>query len=236
MEYRPFENLVGQINLNGPSLDEPSQESVQEKPSQKAIDVFCREVLADNPEIKGQVITQMRKMADLNLSLPLVHITSEAVKYNDNTVKSSGFLENINQNGLRPRDTNVAAFVQRQNTTELALPDYFAAQPELFIKDLVLILRRYVHHGVRTNKNIYENKNEGEGVPVMILVDGHTNLIKGSDFDDHFILADKVLPDKIIGKIDLDQARDLHSITDIASIASQMLEQVDTYYSGQKMD
>jgi len=236
MEYRPFENLAGQINLNGYLLDRSDQEPAQEKPSQKEIDVFCREVLADNPEIKDQIITQMQKMAGLNLALPLVHITSEVVKYPSNTIKSSGFLENINQNGLRSRDTNVAAFVQRQNTTELASPDYFTDQPELFIKDLILILRRYVHHGVRTNKNIYENKNEGEGIPVMILVDGHTNLIKGSDFDDHFILADKVLPDKIIGKIDLDQMRDLHSTIDIASIVGQMLDQIDTYYSDQKID
>ena len=95
-----------------------------------------------------------------------------------------------------------------------------------------MVLERYAHHGFRANKSALGNiDGDGKGVPAMIVIDGGLSLEHGSDYDDHYILKNGAAPDKIIGKINLDEHNHHRSEKDVAYIAEKILKLVDSYYA-----
>ncbi|MBI3952375.1 MAG: hypothetical protein HY336_00260 [Candidatus Doudnabacteria bacterium] len=197
--HRPFRALAGQRFESG------SDSQPEAKKSQRPLDVFSRELLESNPEVKLSIESVMAFLAESGLELPAIHITSGEIRTPEGTVPT-GFLKNIHTFGLKRRQSNLAVFIKRKPYEEIAGPEFFRANPEEFIKDLYLILKRYAYHGLRTNKDaLGEKKNAGNGAPVMLLVEGPLKLDKGSDYDDHYIAKDPIKPGKIFGDLELDK-------------------------------
>ncbi|NMB70508.1 hypothetical protein GYA27_04955 [candidate division WWE3 bacterium] len=160
-----------------------------------------RETLEANPEIRDKIVSVFSAID----TVPAIHITSRAFENKEGRY-SSGFLENIQANGFREKDTNVGVFMKRDGTRHLAISDDFVNSPEKFLKELEILLNHYYHHGVRTNKNVLGNtQTESIGIPTMLIVDiSDTKLIPGSDYEDHYKLGESVAGNKIIGEIDLE--------------------------------
>lgn len=201
-------------------------EKNKSKLSQKEIDIFCRELLEQNPELKIKIVEKMEKLKEGGEFLPIVHITSRAIRSEQGGDDlDTGFLENIKNEGFHRRDTNVAVFVRRGTRTSPAEPDFYIEKPEEFIKALRIFLQRYSHHGLRTNKNILgENRDSGQGVPIAVVIDGSVPIEHGSDYDDHYILKSMVTPDKILGEIDLDGCYHSQKSENIIKFAKALLE------------
>lgn len=203
----------------------------QEKPSQKQVDIFCREVIENNADLKEGILKCMHTLSEKNIPMPVIHITSSAIQIGENRV-DTGFIKNIMNNGFKKKDTNVSAFVERSRENLLASPSYFELHPEEFVKAIKLFVKRYIHHGFRVNKNILgELKNGGVGIPEMMIIDGDLELQHGSDYDDHYVLKEGASPDKIIGSINLSEHNSSSSPKDIDYIASKFIELLQNYYT-----
>lgn len=233
MKHRPFEQYFQQNPLE---LSRETAHNLKEKVSKKEIDIFCRELLENNPELKEGILRQMENLKMQNLPMPIAHITSRAIKKGEEMV-STGFVENIEKNGFRKRDTNIGAFVERGKKTSIAKPDYFIEKPEEFIKSLRLFLQRYLHHGLRTNKQtLGEYRDSESAVPVIIFIEGDVKLEHGSDYDDHHILKEGVTPEQILGTVDLNEDISSKSKDDIAYVAKSLLELLASRYGEQQKE
>ncbi len=200
-----------------------------EKPSQKTLDIFARNLLEQNPELKTSILSTMQLLNQERLELPVIHITSVGIKKDEETV-TTRFIENIKQNGFRSRHTNVGAFVKRGNKTQRATAQYFIYHPEEFVKSFYLLLQRYAHHGKRTNKEVLgENRDLGEGIPEIIIIEGNVELERGSDYDDHFTLAQGASADQIIDEIDLESYKPYRE--HLNELLKQFLEKISAYYT-----
>lgn len=233
MKYHPLEQYFQQ---NPIELSEKTTPDSEERVSKKEIDIFCRELLANNSELREEISRQMENLSAQNLPMPIIHITSKAIKRGDEMV-STGFVENIEEKGFRKRDTNIGAFVERGRKTSIAKPDFFIKKPEEFIKSLRLFLQRYLHHGTRTNKQaLGEFRDSGSAIPAMILIEGGVKLEHGSDYDDHYILKEGTTPEQIIGIFDLNEDRNPISKDGVAYIAKKLLELLAIHYSKQQKE
>lgn len=231
MKYRPFEQYFQQNPTKFSTGIEPN---LKERISKKEIDIFCRELLENNSELKEKILRQMENLKEKNLPMPITHITSAAVKSGGGMI-STGFVENIKTHGLRKRDTNVGVFVVRDKETTIAKPEFYIRKPEEFIKSLRLFLQRYLHHGVRTNKQaLGELRGEGGATPVMVVIEGGVELGHGSDYDDHYILKEGAAREQIIGTINLDSGVSSGSQDDVARVAESLLDLLSSYLGGQK--
>jgi hypothetical protein len=234
MKHRPFEQYFQQnpLELSG----ESHSPKLKEKVSKKEIDIFCRELLENNPELKEEILRQMENLKMQNLPMPVVHITLSTIKRGEEMV-STGFVENIKKNGFRKRDTNIGAFVERGKKTSIAKPDFFIEKPEEFIKSLRLFLRRYLHHGLRSNKQaLGEFRDSKKAKPAMIFVEGDVKLEHGSDYDDHYILKEGATPEQILGIVNLNEDRSSEPKGDIAYVAKSLLELLDSRYGEQQKE
>ncbi len=228
MKYRPLNEALSQMNF---PVESPNKKVPQERISKKEMDIFCRDVLERHPEIQEMIEEQMEILEERGVHMPVLHITSRAIRDVHGNEMSTHFVEHIREEGFRPRDTNVGAFIRRENSPVVAQPNFFKTHPEEFIKSLRLFLQRYIHHGLRTNKNVLgDARGTGVGVPTMIILDGGVTLEKGSDRDDHYILKDGASPDQIIGIIDLDERCQSISHDSVAYVARVLLEKIHAYY------
>ncbi len=161
------------------------------------------------------------------IPMPFIHITLEKVLKDDSQVIPTGFVESILTEGTR-LNTNGATFVKRslEENATLADPAYFIDHPESFVEDLALMVQRYTHHGIRTNKKSLgmgygykTNKQTDKGSPTMIIVDRDAIPLKrGKDGDDHYVLLERSTPSKIIGTLKLDsfESMDKHTALELA--------------------
>ncbi len=203
----------------------------QGKPSQKQIDIFCREVIEKNVGLKENILKCMHTLSEKNAPMPVVHITSNAIQIGENKI-DTGFVKNIMNNGFKKKNTNVGVFLEGSRKNLLANPSYFELHPEEFVKAIKLFVKRYIHHGFRANKNILgELKNDGVGVPEMMIIEGDLELQHGSDYDDHYILKEGASLDKIIGSINLGEHNSASSLEDIDYIVSKFIELLYGYYT-----
>ena len=231
MKHRPFEQFFQQ---NPTKLSKEATPDSKEKVSKKEIDIFCKEILEQNPQLREEILRQMENLKAQNLPMPIAHITSKAIKKDGDTI-STGFTENIKKEGFRKRNTNVGAFVKRGKETSIAKPDFFIEKPEEFIKSLRLFLQRYLHHGLRTNKQVLGKfKDSKSAIPVIIFIEGDVKLEHGSDYDNHYILQQGAAPEQIIGIIDLNEHKNLKSKDDIIYIAKKLLKLLDIHYDKQQ--
>ncbi len=199
----------------------------REKLSGKESDVFARNLLEQNPKLKDEIILVCQLLNQNHLELPLIHITSSNIIENGETIPT-GFLENIQEKGFRKRHTNVGVFVNRDKKERARAKDY-VSKPEDLIKSALLLLQRYSHHGSRTNKTaLGENLNRGTGQSIMLIVDGNTNLERGSDYDDHYILVNDVGAEKIIGGVDISSLQPYKE--HLVEILQEMLEKIKLFY------
>lgn len=214
----PFEILKNvEFSENPPAV-------VPEKVSKKPMDVRVRNMLEANPELKEKIIRGMQKLEIASRSLPFVHITTDRIVSQDDSQRDAGMVEKIQKTGFKARHTNVGAFVVRRNETRLAQPTDYEKTPGDFLKSLTILLQRYWHHGSRTNKDIYKNqRDEGKGLPIMLLLEGTFGIERGTDYDDHYILTENVPAHAIIGKINLESES---GITDdmIVGVANKILD------------
>lgn len=193
---------------------------MQEKISLK--DKHYLDLLKSDPELEGQIADAMTKLDEHGLSVPVFHITSRAVRLPDGGESSTGYLENIAQNGLRANDTNVAALMERGPDAHIAPPSYFKNHPHKFLRAIATSLQHYGHHGSRTNKaSLDDRRDQGKGVPVMLVIDPtDVLLIPGTDYDDHFMLGEPVDSSRIIGAIELSGRRPIDP-NDVAQVAKE---------------
>jgi hypothetical protein len=189
------------------------------------------DTLQAQPELEALITHGMDRLTQAGLAVPVFHITSRAVRLPDGSEQSTGYVENITQNGFRARDTNVAVFTQREdNIVHIADPQYFAEKPYKFLRAMAESLGRYAHHGSRTNKaTLGEHRDEGTGLPTMLIIDASkTPLVPGSDYEDHFMLGETVSPTLIVGDVDLYGKKPINT-EDVATIAEEFLRQTEKY-------
>ncbi len=230
MKHQPFEGLHTMLDQQLlPSMIEKGQQ--KERISKKEIDLFCRELLEENPLLRETITKQMSFLREHKLPLPAVHITSKSLVQENGIHQDTGFVENIKKNGFRKRDTNIGVFIKRGQRPTPAKPEYFEANPQEFLKSIRLFLERYTRHGLRTNKSILGSfKEKGTGIPTMILIQGNLALEHGTDYDDHFILKEGTSPQEIIGSVDLEEHYRPTSKEDLLHVTQEILKQVDLYY------
>lgn len=217
-----MERLRNLSDLSNYSFTEKDINETQspEKSSQKPIDVFSRELLAKYPELETRITETIKEMVAQKKLLPLIHFTSDKIRKSDGSEVSTGFVENIVNNGFRARDTNVGGFIGKKNL--LGDPSQFD-KAELLVKAYKKILDKYLHHGIRTNKAVLQNMEKGMGLPVMIVVNGDLPVEPGTDYDNHFILKNQSHTDDIIKIISM-HGRKSSQIDDVALSLSELLD------------
>lgn len=208
------------------------QVEVEEKTSLK--DRPYLDILREQPELEALITDVMKKLEDEAAAVPIFHITSRAIRYSDGSEQSTGYLENIAQQGLRPKDTNVAALMEREPVTQIAEPSYFKENPHKLLRSMSTSLQHYAHHGSRTNKASLENqRDQGKGTPVMLIIDpSNLALVSGTDYDDHFMLAEVADPSLIIGVVEL-TGRKVGRTTDVAEITRDYLQTIQDHLNSQ---
>jgi len=206
--------------------EEPPQKD--ERPSLK--DVPYLDILEQRPGLTATIKTTMNQLAAAGMDVPVFHITSRAIRFADGSEQTTGYLESIQQYGLRARDTNVAALMERESSAHIAPPGYFAQNPHKLLRAMAESLSHYAHHGSRTNKQtLGENRDAGAGVPAMVVIDASgVPLIQGSDYHDHFMLGEAVPPSRITGVLDLAGRRPINT-SDVASITEEFLAATAKY-------
>jgi hypothetical protein len=216
---------LSQLALSDEVVATATRES---RPSLK--DAPYLDVLARRPELERDITTAMAKLKLAGLELPVLHVTSRATRFPDGTEHSTGYLENIQANGFRARDTNVAALVQRGPTTHVADPEYFAENPHKLLRAVGDSLGRYAHHGVRTNKqSLGGQRDAGRGVSTLLVIDAaDVPLIPGTDYDDHFMLGGEVSAGHIMGSIDL-EGKKAGNPEDVAAVVQDMVGMAAQY-------
>ncbi len=196
-------------------------------PRQSKKDAPYVAVLKDNPTLTEDINSTMQRLIEKGIPMPVIHITAEKMRLADGTEVSTGYRESIDTQGFRPRDTNVAAFVERGNSVHLANPQYFLRHPYKLLRNIAEVVEHYKHHGSRTNKaSLGENREQGRGLPAMMIIDSRgVQLLKGTDYDDHFILHNPVPATNILGSISLD-GRNTHNTQDLKAITEEFLESI----------
>lgn len=222
--HNPFENLK-----DTQFSDREGQLSEQEKTSKKAIDITVRKLFESNPKLRERIVNVMGDLCASSEALPLIHITADTIILQDGSERDSTMVQRIEGQGFRGRHTNVGAFVVRKDQTRLAEPKDYEKYPEDFLKSLITLLKRYWHHGSRTNKDIYaEQRDQGRGVPIMLLLQGDLPLERGTDYDDHYILKEDVSSDVILGNIRLETENGVNNDM-ILRTANDLLEIIDSH-------
>lgn len=190
------------------------------------------DILQKQPELAETIGDTMDRLTQAGLEVPVFHVTSRAIRFPDGSEQSTGYLENISQNGFRARDTNVAAFMERSVSARIADPGYFADNPHKFLRAMAESMGRYVHHGSRTNKQTLDkHRDAGVGLPTMVVIDASgVPLVPGSDYDDHFMLGEVVPSSRIIGNIDLTGRKPIN-LDDVTVVAEAFLKQTEQYAS-----
>lgn len=188
------------------------------------------QALEESPKLGEQIRQALRRLAEKGIPMPIVHVTSRAVHHVDGTEISTGYIENIQKNGFRPRDTNVAAFTERGNSVRIGSPDYFLSNPHKLLRDMAEIISHYQYHGIRTNKtSLGKIKDQGVGIPTMLVIDTRgVQLLKGTDYDDHFRLYNQVPASNIMGAIDLD-GKNSSDISDIKTVTREFVDRIDSF-------
>ncbi len=192
------------------------------------------DLLHSQPELAAAITDTMQRIAEHDIEVPIFHITSRAIRYPDGSEQSTGYLENIAQNGLRARDTNVAALVERGDTTHIASPEYFAQNPHKLLRSMAESLGHYSHHGSRTNKASLGGMREaGVGTPTMLVIDAtDVPLVPGTDYDDHFMLGETVPASKIMGYVDLAGRKPINP-EDVAAVTYDYLDAINDHIQPQ---
>jgi hypothetical protein len=193
------------------------------------------DVLEREPELEVAIRDVMDRLAQTEIDVPLFHITSRAIRFADGSERSTGYLESIQQHGLRARDTNVAALMERDASVYIAAPEYYAKNPHKFLRAMAESLSHYAHHGSRTNKEtLGEQRDAGVGVPALVMIDASdVPLIPGSDYDDHFKLGEVVPPSRIVSVLDL-AGRKPANPEDVADIAGEFIAAASKYADSAK--
>jgi len=214
---------------------EDSQQNNPQKNLIKLPDRIYSEALKNDEELNNKIIQTMKSLVDSGIAMPVLHFTSKGIKLDGEPEVSTGFVENIKLNGFRARDTNVAAFVKREQKTFIAEPQYFLENPYKILSDVSKIINRYSYHGTRTNKeSLQSNRDKGIGVPVVLVIDAsRANLQKGSDYDDHFILKNHISPDFIMGVINVNNNQD--QINKTKSFTSELMTKIGEYVEDKKL-
>jgi hypothetical protein len=189
------------------------------------------QAIQEVPELGERITQTLRSLSEHRIPMPITHVTSRTVRYEDGTEVSTGYIENIQANGFRPRDTNVGAFIERGNSVRIGSPEYFAANPHKFLRSIAEIISHYKHHGIRTNKpSLGEAKDQGVGLPTMLVIDTRgVQLLKGTDYDDHFRLHNQVPASNIVGAIDLD-GKTSSNIDDVKIVANEVIESLNSHF------
>ena len=198
--HNPFSKLVaGSWRTEGSTLEGPKS-----KERQTDIDRFCRELLLEQPELQKAIETVFAQMESQQIPLPLMHVTSSRFE-GSSTDGVPSFVDHIRQRGFRARDTNVAALMDRRvNPPIISSAARFAVAPSAFVKEIILVLQRYLHHGVRANKAVLGTQRDRVvGVPVLLLIEGGVSLERGSDYDNHFRLTEVWSGEHLFGVVDL---------------------------------
>lgn len=186
-----------------------------------------REFLLRHTDLEQKIKDVLTIFKEQNIPLPFTHITSKAQKFKNGESVSTGFVESIQSEGFKIH-TNVGSFVKRGHKTELADAQYFINNPHMFIRSVDDLIKQYVHHGYRTNKQILgQDRDKGIGIPVMFLVDGSVNVRRGTDYHDHHILSEPVLPDRILGVIEL-EGKNRNKEDDMNYIVDAMLRTMES--------
>lgn len=180
--------------------------------------------LEKDPTLLESIQSTCHQLQNSNIPMPVVHITTEVIKHPDGSETATGYVDNIRQQGFRPRDTNVAAFVERGNSVRIGQPEYFSENPHRLLRDVSDVLTRYKHHGVRTNKTTLQDmRDQGKGIPTMLVIDTRgVQLTKGTDYDDHFRFYNAVPGENILGSISL-EGKQSSNIDDVKEIAASLL-------------
>ncbi|MDP2789178.1 MAG: hypothetical protein Q8O46_04000 [bacterium] len=187
-------------------------------------------------ELKIKIKAVLNDFAGLHLSMPFIHITVDKIKKGENVV-STGFVDNIESVGFSI-NTNGSTFMtlERGELPTVASPEYLAQNPEIFIEGIYLILKKYLHHGIRTNKvqlghgfKTGSLLSKGEGMPVVIVLDRSSVKMKpGRDEDEHFVLRQRVQPENIMGKINLaDIQTEIQE--DVLYVSEQVIDVMEDY-------
>jgi hypothetical protein len=176
--------------------------------------------IPDRPIISKEKIPQelsfklnnvLSKMSDCGMDMPFLHITTSDILDPDGNIRSTGFANNINKNGLK-KNTNGTCFVSRDQDKKWSEsnPKYFLDHPEILIENLRLIVKNYFHHGVRTNKKVlgFTNKGgkradyeyAGKGLAYMFVTDA-TGITRrhGKDGIEHYQILQKIDRNRIMG-------------------------------------
>lgn len=194
-----------------------------------------------SPELLDKVTAIAEKLANRGYAMPWLHITIEALQQKDGTTTPVSFIENIYENGFNIR-TNGATFVRRDGDVNprIAEPSFFVDHPEELIEDVFHIVKKYMHHGVRSNKKQlgYHYKqgyrsstlsSQGIGIPRLMIADASgIRLERGIDGDEHYVTQNRILPEKIIGDLPLQDVRAEDKST-VLNMVDTMLDQIDSY-------
>jgi len=217
-------------------LDEPVTPFQREADKIPLKDQPYVDLLHAHPELGAAITGTMTRLVEEDREVPVLHVTSRAVRLPDGTEQSTGYLENIGFTGLRARDTNVAAMMQRGATTSIGSAAYFAQNPHKLLRAMGESLSHYSHHGSRTNKDsLGDMRESGVGTPTLLVIDAtETDLIPGTDYDDHFLLGEPVDPSNIMGTVDL-VGRKPNNPLDVAAVTTDVLEVINEHIDNQEV-
>ena len=202
----------------------------REQLSKKPIDVFVRRIFEMKPELKEQTSSMLQLYTARNLKLPFVHITPDAIEYDDGGVVSTGNVENILKSGFLPGDSNVGGFLRAgEHYNSVGRPESFK-EPEDFLKSYIVLLRHYLHHATRTN-----HRNSGTGVkeeittikPAFVFVKGDLKAEHGTDYEDHFILRDGSRPEDVVGVMSVNEKINMNDIDSVLDSYTKLLNKLD---------
>src|SRR4051794_20320785 len=59
------------------------------------------QALQESPELGERITQTLRGLSEHTIPMPIAHITSRAVRREDGTEVSTGYIENIHENGFR---------------------------------------------------------------------------------------------------------------------------------------
>ena len=215
----PFEKLRG---AGFSDKGTPAQEVKKE--SKKPLDVMARNILESAPGLRNKIVSAMGKLSLSSRELPLIHVTTEKIVLPGVSDRNPNFIKQIEDKGFKGRHTNVGAFVVREERVRMAAPNDFSERPEDLLKSLYILLQRYLHHGIRTNKDVYGKERDwGKGVPIMLVLEGNLPVERGSDYDDHYILKQDMPSSAILGKIRFETGTAIDNET-VVETASRLLE------------
>ncbi|TAH33534.1 hypothetical protein EYC58_01030 [Candidatus Saccharibacteria bacterium] len=227
IEQRLPDEVVRQLrelNLHSDVSEEPRPERIPLK------DKPYIELLQQYPDLRQAIVASMTSLSEHDIPVPIIHITSSSVQLADGSSRTTGYLESMTSEGLRARDTNVGCLIEQGDSSRIASGEYFALYPHKFVRALATTLQHYIHHGSRTNKMSLGEAREAErATPVIVMIDATgVPLLRGTDYEDHFILGDSVTPDRIIGLVEVTGKKPSNS-EDMVVVVHDFLEKMGGY-------